>query len=592
MATVAIIGGGVAGLTAAHELKDRGFKVAMYESRDSLGGKARSFAAVNKSVRGQPAEHGFRFFPNFYQHLNDTMARIPSRHGSVLADLVELPVAMLLRTGRPPFRVPTRRPRHLTEAIGHLRMMMGNPSLGLSVAEISFATAKLASAFSMCNDRRVAELDHVAWADYMEASSMSSDYHAAIVDGLTQNFVAMDARQSSTKTVVNTLARMLRDLWSGAGVDRVLNGPTSDVWIKPWVEHLDQELPERPGVAFHCSARAKSIKYDRNTRSIEGIKFDNEKVVVADYYVLALPLEGLAELLLDKAELLEQHPTLKSIVAYEDEYDPAKKSQAIGLKVSWMSGVVLYLKKDASQLAGHAVYLDSPWALTSIAQTQSWRTKPQNRELLSVIVSDFDRSYGNGSRKKSARDTDNQEEFAIGAFKQILGHLGTETGLSESDLVGWQVDPDLDFDEGPRDVLGQLLSPVAFLQRLGPRFIEGNVSPLFINTVGSWKLRPRVDVGFGNAFLAADYVRTNADLATMEGANEAARRAANAILARAAPDSRPCKIWQYEEPAIFGPARFVDQLLYERNIRNPGVFPAAVLKRVAKGGSMVDDWDN
>ena len=31
-------------------------------------------------------------------------------------------------------------------------------------------------------------------------------------------------------------------------------------------------------------------------------------------------------------------------------------------------------------------------------------------------------------------------------------------------------------------------------------------------------------------FLAADYVRTNTDLTTMEGANEAARRAVNCII--------------------------------------------------------------
>ena len=34
----------------------------------------------------------------------------------------------------------------------------------------------------------------------------------------------------------------------------------------------------------------------------------------------------------------------------------------------------------------------------------------------------------------------------------------------------------------------------------------------------------------GNLFLAADFVRTHTDLATMEGANEAARRAVNGIL--------------------------------------------------------------
>ena len=42
MSTVYILGGGVAGLTAAHELAERGFDVVLFERHDICGGKARS----------------------------------------------------------------------------------------------------------------------------------------------------------------------------------------------------------------------------------------------------------------------------------------------------------------------------------------------------------------------------------------------------------------------------------------------------------------------------------------------------------------------------------------------------------------------
>ena len=45
----------------------------------------------------------------------------------------------------------------------------------------------------MCDERREAELDGIAWSKYMCADQMSRAYRAAVVDGLTQNFVAMDA---------------------------------------------------------------------------------------------------------------------------------------------------------------------------------------------------------------------------------------------------------------------------------------------------------------------------------------------------------------------------------------------------------------
>lgn len=62
--TVAVFGAGVAGLTAAHELVDRGYTVTVYE-RKALGGKARSIPVPNSGAEPLPAEHGFRFFPGF-----------------------------------------------------------------------------------------------------------------------------------------------------------------------------------------------------------------------------------------------------------------------------------------------------------------------------------------------------------------------------------------------------------------------------------------------------------------------------------------------------------------------------------------------
>ena len=65
-----------------------------------------------------------------------------------------------------------------------------------------------------------------------------------------------------------------------------------------------------------------------------------------------------------------------------------------------------------------------------------------------------------------------------------------------------------------------------------------------------------------NLFLAADYVRTHTDLATMEGANEAARRAVNGILERSGSNEPRCPVWKLSEPAIFAPARALDRVLF------------------------------
>ena len=113
-------------------------------------------------------------------------------------------------------------------------------------------------------------------------------------------------------------------------------------------------------------------------------------------------------------------------------------------------------------------------------------------------------------------------------WAQLQAHLNSPgaTVLEDSNLVRWFLDTDVRFPEvhqehGVRDDI--------------------NLEPLLVNTVGSWAWRPQADTAIENLFLASDYVRTYTDLATMEGANEAARRAVNAILDRSGSTEPKCR---------------------------------------------------
>ena len=86
-----------------------------------------------------------------------------------------------------------------------------------------------------------------------------------------------------------------------------------------------------------------------------------------------------------------------------------------------------------------------------------------------------------------------------------------------------------------------------------------NLEPLLINTAGSWADRPDAATRIPNLFLAADFVRTHTDLATMEGANEAARRAVNGILDATGSGARRCAVWKLREPGVLAPFRTLDR---------------------------------
>ena len=98
-----------------------------------------------------------------------------------------------------------------------------------------------------------------------------------------------------------------------------------------------------------------------------------------------------------------------------------------------------------------------------------------------------------------------------------------------------------------------------------------------LDTVGSHRFRPKADFGFDNFFLASDYVRTYTDLATMEGANEAARRAVNALLERDGSSAPRAQVWPLEQPWYVRPWQALDAWRFSHG--KPNLFSTPEMRR-------------
>ncbi len=136
---VIVLGGGVAGMSAAHELAERDIEVVVYETRAIPGGKARSIPVPASGKRGRgdlPAEHGFRFFPGFYRHLPDTMKRIPfgGQRDGVLDNLVPTSAVQLALEGRAEIVTPAHFPASLDDLEQAFESLMAQATtLGIPV---------------------------------------------------------------------------------------------------------------------------------------------------------------------------------------------------------------------------------------------------------------------------------------------------------------------------------------------------------------------------------------------------------------------------------------------------------------------------
>lgn len=530
--TVAIFGGGMAGLSAAHELVERGYRVTVYEPAH-LGGKARSMPVLGTGAGGRrdlPGEHGFRFFPGCYQNIPDTMRRIPfpGNPNGVLDNLIRVQGTVAGFRGRPPIFAPVEAgaieqltPERLQDSIvGALSFVPELPP-----HELAFFAKQMVMWFTSSTERRFGQWEYVTWEQIMHAEGKSPAYRDYLVNALTRITVAAKPHMSSARTI-GTIGEALVLAGTGlipqfsGGVDRILNRPTNEAWIDPWVAYLRSR-----GVRFVMGQGLTGL-------SSSGGRIDSARVggsegsatVTADHYVCAMPVEKTVPLLNDR--ILDADPALAGMRE---------------LRTDWMVGIQYYLRRPTDIPEGHIAALGSPWALTALRQAPMWvgdfsatYGDGSVQECLSVDISDWDTPgilFGRPAKQCTAR------EIAAEVWAQLEEWLNTSTGwLRKEDLHSWHLDPGITWSGGTIH----------------------NETPLLVNTVGSYDHRPNAHCAIPNLFFGGDHVRTHIDLATMEGANESGRAVANAILDATDDPAPRVPVFPLVTLPIFEPAKKID----------------------------------
>jgi 15-cis-phytoene desaturase len=524
---VAVFGGGIAGLTAAHELSDRGLEVAVYEPTSPLeamgpwtaiGGKARSqyFRLTETGDTYLPGEHGFRFLPTFYRNVFDILDRIPlppafgaHSRGTVFDRLKPARNWGAAYSDGRILSLPRRRPRGIREILDIARFLLGPR---FTAADLSILCKGLARALTMMLRDDEKQLDSLSFWELMDGARLSARAQQ-FLRTMPRALVAMDPDRGSARTLLFTIWRLIADQGRDAPGDFVFTGPTSEAWFQPWFEHLASR-----GVSFFLGPDCAVRKLHVKDESMVDVELTGGRSVIADHYVLAVPVRPAKQLL-------------------DGTFRPHSLSRLnVSQMEGWMVGAQAILRNEA-RFDGHLVFPDSPWGVSAIAQHEYW----------SPSAAHFQRVYGGGKASGlislifSAGDRPGLlGHCALGSAVDVvfaeLGEALAQTGSIDDrrwfrpgDIMGWHIDDDVLLCDARKNVLGQR-------------------HPLMVHPPGIYSARPDAVSGISGLSLAGEYLRTSVDLATMEGATESGKMAARQALQALGHSTPHVELFQHSSP--------------------------------------------
>jgi hypothetical protein len=557
-----------------------------------------------------PGEHGFRFFPSFYHHLFDTMARTPllepvpklqlaaaqeramtvnanpdryTETGRTTFDNLRptTKLAFGFADGRWPVEFSRSLPRsfedlyHWLEIVFEGREGARVRGLGFTIRDTARFQLKIIQFLTSGKERR-RDYEKMSWLEFLGGEQSFSPTFVEAISNWPEALVAMRARDVDARTHGAVLCQLALDnLRPPAYRDGTLNGPTSEAWIKHWKRYLEAQGVEfihgkLEGFRVVTVADGQDVVWPE-VRCYEPRYPDAEHnaPLLPGYFVLALPAgeaKRVAKSYMDAVGSATPNRDLAALAKqrlFGDDGDldlPRPRGQ-----LRHMIGIQYYFDEDISWLDGHAYFAGSPWGLSSISQVRFWQEKHDwehgYRGVLSVVISIMDRADApvpaGGPKPKAVWDC-SPDEIAEEAWRQIRASLGN--AIPEPRY--WHLDDDIK----PR-IGGD-----------GRQNGYDNTSPYQINLPGFWDERPGdLERPDGQRYCALDgvvcagtHMKTFTRLTTMEAANESARHAANSILHHANVSTRrsPCGIWPIEEREVedFKLLREIDDELHARGL--------------------------
>lgn len=427
---VFVVGGGLAGMSAALRLAERGCRVTLLEGSGRLGGKAGSDRSVREGAE-QYDDHGYHIFPGWYLNLWELVREL-----GIEDDFEDRPDFLQLRAGRFPevhrfHDLTSIRPRDVWRNLTCGWMPFGETVLflysALDLATQGYEYGRL--------------LDLTTVGGFVRSRSYGTDAVARAYQSLMLIGTACPSYEVSALTMRNVLRCWARH---PKPMLRVLRGDLQRRFIAPLQQRLEALGVE---VVLGRSLEGLVARDGRvaGLRVRDGAGGEVRELDVGDgaQVVLALPAERAAGLLDD--ELHARAPALAALN---------------GLRTRPMAALHLYFRGRVESIPReHVNLVDSPYGLTFIDVSQCW--EGGGPTALNLVASDITPLTTLGAERAVAVLFDDLRRYLPQLRWEDLDHARTlyqphlDEPLCVNDAGSWQFRPDVG-EAGPDSVRGQL----------------------------------------------------------------------------------------------------------------------------------------
>jgi len=291
MTDVAVFGGGISGLTVAHECAEAGLSVVIYEKLSRCGGKAVGYRLPDgHAFAGWPVEHSLRAYTCSYGTLFEMMQRIPAPAGTVYDHVLPLPtVGFRDKSGTwHSLNNSTQIPIY-QKASSFYKMMRG---LGIRRRDILHFIVNVVRWAKRPEKTNLEKFAQQSFQEYIRLDSLEPAYRDFLISFASINVAARPESSALVVMDLFSVAMFASKIdYTGIGANfSVLDGPTSERFIEPWVDHL-----KNLGVRIMTDVGVQHIDYGQDR--LKRVVLDDGSEVAAKSFVLALPHPVISSLL-------------------------------------------------------------------------------------------------------------------------------------------------------------------------------------------------------------------------------------------------------------------------------------------------------